>query len=181
MHRLCFVVFLADRTVQEQCCVTVIEDNMCTTGRNMAKEQGSCYSLFANTCKTKTAKVCLLVQICSCLCALLTKKNVNRDKTVGVKSRCAPKISLYQISLHYIILLDCQYDWERWCAFVSMFVRLHWEQDEACHSREDWSLLLSEIINSALTLGSSIRSRPTTFHLFYFSFFQRNPRFTPLF
>lgn len=61
------IFFLADRTVQEQCCVAVLEDNMCTTGSNMAKEQGSCDTLFTNTCETKTTKVCLCVhvQVCS--------------------------------------------------------------------------------------------------------------------
>uniref|UniRef100_A0A673B787 Fibulin-1 n=1 Tax=Sphaeramia orbicularis TaxID=375764 RepID=A0A673B787_9TELE len=54
------------RIVQEQCCVTVLEDNMCTTGINTAKEQGVCDSLFANTCETKTTKMC-------CDCCLLGK------------------------------------------------------------------------------------------------------------
>lgn len=64
MHRLCFVVSLADRTVQEQCCVAALEDNMCTTGINMAKDQGSCDTLFTNPCETKTTKVCLHVCMC---------------------------------------------------------------------------------------------------------------------
>lgn len=59
MHHLCFVFFLADRIVQEQCCVTVLEDKMCTNGINIAKDQGACDSLFTNTCDTKTTKVCL--------------------------------------------------------------------------------------------------------------------------
>uniref|UniRef100_A0A8C3A8V8 Fibulin-1 n=1 Tax=Cyclopterus lumpus TaxID=8103 RepID=A0A8C3A8V8_CYCLU len=54
------------RIVQEQCCVTVLEDNMCTTGINMAKDQGLCDSLFTNTCETKTTKMC-------CDCCLLGK------------------------------------------------------------------------------------------------------------
>lgn len=58
MHHLGCVFFLTDRTVQEQCCVAVLEDTMCTTGSNMAKEQGSCDTLFTNTCETKTTKVC---------------------------------------------------------------------------------------------------------------------------
>ncbi|XP_077567081.1 fibulin-1 isoform X1 [Stigmatopora nigra] len=54
------------RTVQEQCCLAVLEDNMCTTGINMAKDQGACDSLFSNTCETKTTKMC-------CDCCLLGK------------------------------------------------------------------------------------------------------------
>lgn len=54
-----FCFFLADRVVQEQCCVAVLEDNMCTTGINVAKDQGACDSLFTSTCETKTTKVCL--------------------------------------------------------------------------------------------------------------------------
>ncbi|XP_061577101.1 fibulin-1 isoform X2 [Cololabis saira] len=54
------------RIVQEQCCVTVLEDNMCTTGINVAKDQGACDSLFTSTCETKTTKMC-------CDCCLLGK------------------------------------------------------------------------------------------------------------
>lgn len=46
------------RIVQEQCCVTVLEDKMCTNGINTAKDQGACDSLFTNTCDTKTTKMC---------------------------------------------------------------------------------------------------------------------------
>uniref|UniRef100_A0AAX7TIC4 Fibulin-1 n=1 Tax=Astatotilapia calliptera TaxID=8154 RepID=A0AAX7TIC4_ASTCA len=46
------------RIVQEQCCVTVLEDKMCTNGINIAKDQGACDSLFTNTCDTKTTKMC---------------------------------------------------------------------------------------------------------------------------
>ncbi|XP_061917213.1 fibulin-1 isoform X3 [Entelurus aequoreus] len=53
-------------TVQEQCCVAVLEDNMCTTGITLAKDQGACDSLFSNTCETKTTKMC-------CDCCLLGK------------------------------------------------------------------------------------------------------------
>lgn len=63
MHHLYFVFSLADRIVQEQCCVTVLEDNMCTTGINMAKDQGVCDSLFTNTCETKTTKVGLYLYV----------------------------------------------------------------------------------------------------------------------
>lgn len=48
----------ADRAVQEQCCLAVLQDNMCATGINMAKTKGSCDDLFANTCVNKTTKVC---------------------------------------------------------------------------------------------------------------------------
>lgn len=50
---------LVDRIVQEQCCLSVLEDNMCSAGINMAKNQGACDSLFNSTCETKTTKVCL--------------------------------------------------------------------------------------------------------------------------
>ncbi|XP_056273173.1 fibulin-1 [Pseudoliparis swirei] len=60
------------RIVQEQCCVSVLEDNMCTTGINMAKDQGLCDSLFTNTCETKTTKMC-------CDCCLLGKATQAED------------------------------------------------------------------------------------------------------
>lgn len=56
MQNLCRRVCV-DRVVQEQCCVAVLEHNMCTTGINVAKEQGACDSLFASTCESKTTKV----------------------------------------------------------------------------------------------------------------------------
>lgn len=56
-----FVFFPADRIVQEQCCVKVLEDNMCAVGINVAKDQGACDSLLTSTCETKTTKVCLYV------------------------------------------------------------------------------------------------------------------------
>lgn len=55
---LSFLFSLA-RIVQEQCCTAALEDNMCRTGINLAKDQGVCDSLFNNTCETKTTKVCL--------------------------------------------------------------------------------------------------------------------------
>ncbi|KAG7522590.1 fibulin-1-like isoform X1 [Solea senegalensis] len=73
------------RVVQEQCCVTVLEDNMCTTGINLAKGQGACDSLFANTCEIKTTKMC-------CDCCLLGKAIQERglpcDHTVSVGYQC---------------------------------------------------------------------------------------------
>ncbi|KAM9568489.1 fibulin-1-like isoform 2-T2 [Salvelinus alpinus] len=53
------------RIVQEQCCAAVLEDNICTSGINMAKDQGACDTQFTgSTCETKTAKMC-------CDCCLL--------------------------------------------------------------------------------------------------------------
>ncbi|XP_067091242.1 fibulin-1-like [Osmerus mordax] len=53
------------RIVQEQCCAAVLEDNICTNGINMAKDQGACETLYSgSTCETKTAKMC-------CDCCLL--------------------------------------------------------------------------------------------------------------
>uniref|UniRef100_A0A3Q3ND41 Fibulin-1 n=1 Tax=Mastacembelus armatus TaxID=205130 RepID=A0A3Q3ND41_9TELE len=73
------------RIVQEQCCVTVLEDNMCTTGINMAKDQGACDSLFTNTCETKTTKMC-------CDCCLLGKANQEKglpcDHNLSVGYQC---------------------------------------------------------------------------------------------
>ncbi|KAK1888497.1 Fibulin-1 [Dissostichus eleginoides] len=73
------------RIVQEQCCVTVLEDNMCTTGINMAKDQGACDSLFTNTCEKKTTKMC-------CDCCLLGKATLEKalpcDHTLSVGYQC---------------------------------------------------------------------------------------------
>ncbi|XP_034733993.1 fibulin-1 isoform X2 [Etheostoma cragini] len=73
------------RTVQEQCCVTVLEDNMCTTGINVAKGQGACESLFTNTCETKTTKMC-------CDCCLLGKATQEQglpcDHNLSVGYQC---------------------------------------------------------------------------------------------
>ncbi|XP_034031920.1 fibulin-1 isoform X2 [Thalassophryne amazonica] len=73
------------RIVQEQCCVTVLEDNMCTTGINMAKYQGACESLFTNTCENKTTKVC-------CDCCLLGKETREQglpcDHSLSVGYQC---------------------------------------------------------------------------------------------
>lgn len=57
MYILWFVYY---RIAQEQCCAAVLEDHTCTTGINMAKDQGSCDALLSSTtCETKTAKVCV--------------------------------------------------------------------------------------------------------------------------
>ncbi|XP_060932348.1 fibulin-1 [Limanda limanda] len=73
------------RIVQEQCCVTVLEDNMCTTGINVAKDQGSCDSLFSSTCETKTTKMC-------CGCCLLGKTTQEQglpcDNSLSVGYQC---------------------------------------------------------------------------------------------
>uniref|UniRef100_A0AAQ6A210 Fibulin-1 n=1 Tax=Amphiprion ocellaris TaxID=80972 RepID=A0AAQ6A210_AMPOC len=84
---LCFVVVVvAYRIVQEQCCVTVLEDKMCTTGINMAKDQGACDSLFTNTCETKTTKMC-------CDCCLLGKaaqeNGIPCDHNLSVGYQCS--------------------------------------------------------------------------------------------
>ncbi|XP_008292780.1 fibulin-1 [Stegastes partitus] len=74
------------RIVQEQCCVTVLEDNMCTTGINMAKDQSACDSLFTNTCETKTTKMC-------CDCCLLGKaaqeNGISCDHNLSVGYQCS--------------------------------------------------------------------------------------------
>ncbi|CAK6950950.1 fibulin-1 isoform X2 [Scomber scombrus] len=74
------------RIVQEQCCVTVLEDNLCTSGINMAKDQGACDSLFANPCETKTTKMC-------CDCCLLGKANQEQglpcDHNLSVGYQCS--------------------------------------------------------------------------------------------
>ncbi|CAL8359156.1 unnamed protein product [Lota lota] len=74
------------RIVQEQCCVTVLEDSMCTTGINMAKEQNSCYTdLFTNSCDSKTTKTC-------CECCLLGKAaqehNLPCDHSLALGYQC---------------------------------------------------------------------------------------------
>uniref|UniRef100_A0A7N6BYE6 Fibulin-1 n=1 Tax=Anabas testudineus TaxID=64144 RepID=A0A7N6BYE6_ANATE len=73
------------RIVQEQCCVIVHEDSMCTTGINMAKDQGVCDSLLTNTCETKTTKMC-------CDCCLLGKaaqeQGLSCDLNLSVGYQC---------------------------------------------------------------------------------------------
>ncbi|KAF3688569.1 Fibulin-1 [Channa argus] len=73
------------RIVQEQCCVTVLEDNMCTTGINRAKDQGVCDSFLSNTCETKTTKMC-------CDCCLLGKTAQDQglpcDHSLSVGYQC---------------------------------------------------------------------------------------------
>ncbi|KAF7225294.1 fibulin-1 isoform X2 [Nothobranchius furzeri] len=74
------------RIVQEQCCVTVLEDNMCTIGINVAKEQGACDSLLTSTCETKTTKMC-------CDCCLLGRAahelDVPCDHSLSVGYQCS--------------------------------------------------------------------------------------------
>ncbi|KAG8012826.1 Fibulin-1 [Nibea albiflora] len=73
------------RTVQEQCCVTVLEDRMCSTGINVAKDQGACDSFLTNTCQNKTTKIC-------CDCCLLGKvaqeNNLPCDHSLSVGYQC---------------------------------------------------------------------------------------------
>ncbi|KAM4572364.1 fibulin-1 isoform 3-T3 [Odontesthes bonariensis] len=74
------------RIVQEQCCVAVLEDNMCTTGINTAKDQGVCDTLFTSTCETKTTKMC-------CDCCLLGKAahelGIPCDHSLSVGYQCS--------------------------------------------------------------------------------------------
>uniref|UniRef100_A0A8C6NY29 Fibulin-1 n=1 Tax=Nothobranchius furzeri TaxID=105023 RepID=A0A8C6NY29_NOTFU len=80
-----FVCVFCCRIVQEQCCVTVLEDNMCTIGINVAKEQGACDSLLTSTCETKTTKMC-------CDCCLLGRAahelDVPCDHSLSVGYQC---------------------------------------------------------------------------------------------
>ncbi|XP_056595280.1 fibulin-1 isoform X2 [Triplophysa dalaica] len=74
------------RIAQEQCCAAVLEDNTCTTGINMAKDQGSCDALLSSsTCETKTSKMC-------CECCLLGRSAQERglscDLSLPVGYQC---------------------------------------------------------------------------------------------
>ncbi|XP_077065877.1 fibulin-1 isoform X3 [Siphateles boraxobius] len=74
------------RIAQEQCCTTVLDDNICTSGINMAKDQGSCDGLLStSTCETKTAKMC-------CECCLLGRaaqeQGLSCDLTLAVGYQC---------------------------------------------------------------------------------------------
>ncbi|XDV53525.1 hypothetical protein PO909_022003 [Leuciscus waleckii] len=74
------------RIAQEQCCATVLDDNICTSGINMAKDQGSCDGLLStSTCETKTAKMC-------CECCLLGRaaqeQGLSCDLTLAVGYQC---------------------------------------------------------------------------------------------
>ncbi|KAM4734166.1 fibulin-1 isoform 2-T2 [Anableps anableps] len=78
--------FITCRIAQEQCCVSVLEDTMCSTGINVAKDQGVCDSLLAGTCETKTTKMC-------CDCCLLGKAaqelNIPCDHNMAVGYQCS--------------------------------------------------------------------------------------------
>ncbi|XP_036376120.1 fibulin-1-like isoform X2 [Megalops cyprinoides] len=74
------------RVAQEQCCVAVLEDTTCTSGINMAKDQGACETLLSQSpCETKTAKMC-------CDCCLLGKAaqelGMGCDITLSVGYQC---------------------------------------------------------------------------------------------
>ncbi|XP_033823944.1 fibulin-1 isoform X2 [Periophthalmus magnuspinnatus] len=72
--------------VREQCCLSVLEDNMCSTGINTAKSNGACDALFTSTCDAKTTKMC-------CGCCLLGKalqeKGLPCDHKLSVSYQCA--------------------------------------------------------------------------------------------
>ncbi|KAK5613724.1 hypothetical protein CRENBAI_017149 [Crenichthys baileyi] len=74
------------RIAQEQCCVSVLEDAMCSTGINVAKDQAVCDSVLAGTCETKTTKMC-------CECCLLGKAaqelNIPCDHSLSVGYQCS--------------------------------------------------------------------------------------------
>ncbi|XP_072291030.1 fibulin-1 isoform X1 [Eucyclogobius newberryi] len=71
--------------VREQCCVSVLEDNMCSEGINAAKSQETCDALFTSTCDTKTTKIC-------CECCLVGKalqeKGLSCDHKLAVSYQC---------------------------------------------------------------------------------------------
>ncbi|KAG7455868.1 hypothetical protein MATL_G00245510 [Megalops atlanticus] len=74
------------RIAQEQCCVAVLEDTTCTSGINMAKDQGACETLFSESpCETKTAKMC-------CDCCLLGRaaqeQGLGCDLSISVGYQC---------------------------------------------------------------------------------------------
>ncbi|KAL7867758.1 hypothetical protein SRHO_G00091420 [Serrasalmus rhombeus] len=74
------------RIAQEQCCAAVLEDNSCTNGINMAKDQGTCDTLLSgSTCETKTAKVC-------CECCLLGRaaeeRGLSCEFSLSVSYQC---------------------------------------------------------------------------------------------
>ncbi|XP_067236060.1 fibulin-1 isoform X3 [Chanodichthys erythropterus] len=75
------------RIAQEQCCATVLDDNICTSGINMAKDQGSCgvENFSSSICETKTAKMC-------CECCLLGRaaqeRGLSCDLTLAVGYQC---------------------------------------------------------------------------------------------
>nr|O42182.1 RecName: Full=Fibulin-1; Short=FIBL-1; Flags: Precursor [Danio rerio]AAB80944.1 fibulin-1 D [Danio rerio] len=75
------------RVVQEQCCSAVLEDSICTSGINMAKDQSSCDALLSgsSTCETKTTKMC-------CECCLLGSSRC-RIRVSPVSSVCRWSIS----------------------------------------------------------------------------------------
>ncbi|XP_064174821.1 fibulin-1-like isoform X1 [Anguilla rostrata] len=74
------------RIAQEQCCMSVLENTSCSSGINMAKDQGACEALFSDSpCETKTAKMC-------CDCCLLGKaaqeRGLSCDTSLSVGYQC---------------------------------------------------------------------------------------------
>lgn len=117
-----FVFFPADRTVQEQCCVAVLEDIMCTNGINTAKDLGSCDTLFSNTCETKTTKV----HLSACKYVLVFVCTKHEDVNTGWNHRLHRKSpstkSVYITSRCWTARMEANDWWERWCGSACMCV-----------------------------------------------------------
>ncbi|XP_066580415.1 fibulin-1 isoform X2 [Amia ocellicauda] len=76
------------RIAQEQCCATVLEDTHCTTGINMAKDQGSCEVIYRDEthCESKVIKMC-----CSCCLLGITARNQGQscDQNISMGYHCS--------------------------------------------------------------------------------------------
>nr|XP_015208785.1 PREDICTED: fibulin-1 isoform X1 [Lepisosteus oculatus] len=75
------------RIAQEQCCMAFLEDNHCTTGINMAKEQGVCDLVLASgsSCERRLSKMC-----CDC-CLLgraLHKQGLSCEQNLSLGYHC---------------------------------------------------------------------------------------------
>lgn len=116
------VFFPTDRTVQEQCCVAMLEDIMCTNGINTAKDLGSCDTLFSNTCETKTTKV----RLSACKYALVFVCTEHEDVNTGWNHRLHRKSpstkSVCITSRCWTARMEANDWWERWCGSACMCV-----------------------------------------------------------
>ncbi len=109
----------------------------------------------------------------------LNKQNIAKETKNSQWNLCAPKISISSISLHlhsaeqsvWKQVID-RSDCVSMC--VCVFVCVHCEQDEACHSREEWSLSLSDYKFSSDSASSS-GSHPSIFQFYVVVFFSLNP------